>query len=265
MNIRIAMLLAAAVFATATAGRAEEKLFAQVIPLVPPATDAPKELCLKANDQIVALGDSITAGGGYLRYAEQVLAANYPQLNTPKIINAGVSGNKAENMIARFEKDVLARKPTIVTINVGINDVWHRLKNPHDDAVLKIYRENVTKMVDKAQGAGARVILLAPTVIQENPDAEGNKRLPLYVNAMREIAAEKKCQFMDLHAMFLAALKHKPASEKGNWLTGDGVHMKPLGNAIMALGILRAVGVPDEKSAATVIVAPPPKKPAPKK
>lgn len=259
------LLFVALLMASTIAGRAEEKLFAQVIPLVSPAKDAPKQLQIKADDKIVALGDSITAGGGYLRYTEQVLAANYPQLNAPKIINAGVSGNKAENMIARFDKSVLAHKPTIVTINVGINDVWHRLKAPHDDAVLKAYRDNVATMVDKAQAAGARVILLAPTVIKEDPDADGNKRLPLYVNAMREIAAAKKCQFMDLHAMFLEALKHKPASEKGNWLTGDGVHMKPLGNAIMSLGILRALGVPDEKSAATEIKPPAPKKPAPKK
>jgi len=257
--------IAALLIAGALTARAEEKLFAKVIPLVPTATDAPKQLQLRTDDKIVTLGDSITAAGGYQRFVEQVIAANYPQFTALKLINAGVSGNKAENMIARFDKDVLAKQPTIVTINVGINDVWHRLKNPHDDNVLKTYRENVAKMVDKAQAAGARVILLAPTVIQENPDAEGNKRLPLYVAAMREIAAEKKCQFVDLHGMFLEALKHKPATEKGNWLTSDGVHMKPLGNAIMALGILRALGVPDEKSAATEITVPPPKKPAPSK
>jgi hypothetical protein len=34
---------------------------------------------------------------------------------------------------------------------------------------------------------------------------------------------------------------------KGTWLTGDGVHMKPLGDAIMAAGVLRALGVPDAK------------------
>jgi lysophospholipase L1-like esterase len=250
--------------AATVSARAEEKLFAKVIPLVPPAKDAPAELKFKADDKLVTLGDSITAGGGYQYYVEQVLAG-YSQLNAPKIANAGVSGNKAENMIARFDKDVLAKKPTIVTINVGINDVWHRLKNPHENDVLKTYRDNVATMVDKARAAGARVILLAPTVIKEDPEAEGNKRLPLYVAAMRKIAADKNCQFVDLHGMFLEALKHKPASEKGNWLTSDGVHMKPMGNAIMALGILRAIGVPDEKSAVTEIVTAVPKKPAPAK
>jgi lysophospholipase L1-like esterase len=246
--------------ANAIAGRAEETLFAEVIPLVARAKDAPKELKLKPNDKIVTLGDSITAAGNYQRYIEQVLAWNYPHLNAPKLLNAGISGNKAENMIARFDKDVLARKPTIVTINVGINDVWHRVNKPHENDVLKAYRDNVATMVDKAQAAGVRVILLAPTIIKEDPKAEGNFRLPLYVAAMRKIAADKNCQFVDLHAMFLQALKHKPANETGNWLTTDGVHMKPFGNAIMALGILRALGVPDEKSASTLIVTPAKKK-----
>ena len=70
----------------------------------------------------------------------------------------------------------------------------------------------------------------------------------LYVAAEKKIAEEKKCQFVDLHEMFAQSAGRKPADFKGNWLTADGVHMKPLGDAIMALGILRAVGVPDAKT-----------------
>ncbi len=240
-----------------------EKLFAQAIPLVAADASAPAELQLKPGDRIVALGDSITAGGGYLRYIEQVLATNYPALKSPKILNAGVSGNKAESMIARFEKDVVARQPTVVTINVGINDVWHRLKAPHSDVVLHAYRTNLVAMVSRAQAVGARVILLAPTVIQENLEAEGNLRLPLYVEAMKAVAAEQKCGFVDLHAMFRQALAHKPADRTGNWLTGDGVHMAPLGNGLMALGVLRALGVPDATSADTDIIVSVPRPPKP--
>jgi len=246
---------------------AGEKLLAAAIDLVGPAKDAPKELLLKAGDQIVCMGDSITAGGGYLRDMDAVFAQQYPDLKLPKIINAGVSGNKAENCIARFEKDVLSKKPNVLTLNIGINDVWHRMKAPHDPNVLATYKENVGKMIDQAQAAGIKVILLAPTVIYEDPQAEGQKRLALYVNAMKELAAEKKCGFVDLHQMFLDALAKKPEGAGDKWLTGDGVHMKPLGNAIMALAGLRGMGVPDDKSAATVIMPPPPrqpKKPQPK-
>ncbi|HEX8912309.1 MAG TPA: SGNH/GDSL hydrolase family protein [Humisphaera sp.] len=238
------------------------KLFATVLALVGPAPkDAPADLQLKPGDQIVAMGDSITQGGGgatgYLTLIDLVLAKQYPDLKLPKTINAGISGQKAEDMVKRFEKDVVARKPAVVTISVGINDVWHRLKNPHDEQVLATYKANLTKMVDMAQAAGAKVIILSPTIIQEDPEHEGNKRLPMYVAAGREIAAEKKCAFVDLHGMFLTALKQKPAEMgKKNWITGDGVHMNAQGNAMMAIGALRAMGVPDEKIAATEVPTP---------
>lgn len=230
-----------------------------------PQSPQPTDLALKAGDSIVCIGDSITAGGGYLRAMDAVFAKQYPDLKIPKVINAGISGQKAENLIGRFQKDVVDRKPAVVTINIGINDVWHRLKAPHDPAVLAMYVTNVTKMVDMAQAAGIRVVLVTPTVIQEDLTAEGNKRLPLYVAAMKAIAAERKCALVDLHTLFVEALNKKPADIKGNWLTSDGVHMRPLGNAVMAVGILRGLGVPDDKLASTEIPVPPPRKPAPPK
>jgi acyl-CoA thioesterase I len=224
------------------------KIFVMVLSLIGPSpSDTPKDLQLKPGDQIVAIGDSITAAGGYLKDIDAVLAAGYPDLKLPKVINKGISGQKAEDLLRRFDADVVKRKPAYVTISIGINDVWHRLNAPHDPKILAAYKKNVTTMVEHAQTAGIKVILLAPTVIQEDPESEGNRRLVQYVEAEKEIAAEKKCQFVDLHGMFLSALKQKPASEKGNWLTGDGVHMKPAGDAIMAAGALRALGVPDEK------------------
>ncbi len=219
-------------------------LFIAVMALVgPPPADTPAQLQLKPGDTIVAIGDSITEQGGYVRDIDAVLAQQYPELKIPKVINKGVSGEKAEDLIKRFDRNVLRLKPTFVTINVGINDVWHRLAKPHDEKVLATYRKNVAKMVDEAQAAGIKVILLAPTVIEENAASEGNKRLAAYVEGQKQIAAEKKCQFVDLHAMFLAALKHKPAGQKTR-LTTDGVHMMPPGDAIMAIGVLRALACP---------------------
>lgn len=267
-----AMALAAAplIAADDAAAPAKDTLFAEALKLAgPPASDVPKELLLKAGDLVVCMGDSITAGGGYLKDMDAVFAQQFPDLKIQKIVNAGISGQKAEDFIKRFDKDVIARKPAVVTINVGINDVWHRLSAPHDEKILAAYKENVAKMVDLAQAAGIKVILLPPTLIQEDAAAEGQKRLTMYVDAMKAIAAEKKCGLADLHAMFLTALKSKPADMKGNWLTGDGVHMKPLGDAIMAIGALRAMGVSDEKIGATDIAAKPkaaakPKEDAPK-
>lgn len=214
--------------------------------------DPPAKMILKPGDKVAFMGDSITAGGGYVRLALFVINANYPDIK-PVFINAGVSGHKAENMEPRFEKDMkLAEKPAVCFINVGINDVWHRLSQPHDQNVLDAYKANVIKMVDKAQAAGAQTILLTPTIIQEDAKNEGNTRLLLYVEAMKQVAVEKKCAVVDLHTLFTNALAAKPAALR---ITGDGVHMNAYGDAIMALGVLRGLGMADEKIVATDITA----------
>ena len=240
-------------------------LFAIVLSLVGPQKPADHPvLQIKAGEQIVAIGDSITQAGGYLRAMDAVFDQQYPDLKIPKIINVGISGQKAEDLVKRFEKDVVGRKPAVVTISIGINDVWHRLKNPPDPKVLAEYQRNVEKMVKMAQDAKIRVYLVAPTVIGEDPKSEGNVRLKEYIKAGQEVAKRNKCTYVDLHNLFLKAIEQhtkmnpaarpRPKEEGGlaqGFLTGDGVHMKPLGDALMAAGILRSLGVPDEKVKAT--------------
>ena len=205
------------------------------------------DLNIAAGEQIVAIGDSITQAGGYLRDIDVVFATQYPDLKIPKVINTGISGQKAEDLVGRFGRDVVARKPALVTIDIGINDVWHRLGQPHNDEVLRRYKENLERMVDAAQGAGIRVVLCTPTVIQEDANSEGNTRLNLACDVVRKIAADKKCLLADLHQGFLDALAKKPADAKGNQLTSDGVHMNGVGDWLMAEVIVGALGVPKEK------------------
>src|SRR5688572_30095214 len=85
-----------------------------------PVLAAPR---LKAGDRIVTLGDSITQAGGYQALIQKVLTRFYPDLRI-EIVNAGIGGHKAPDMTARLQKDVIDKKPTIVTVSCGVNDVW---------------------------------------------------------------------------------------------------------------------------------------------
>jgi lysophospholipase L1-like esterase len=232
-------------------------MYAMLLALLGPAPEGepnigmPRKLVLKPGDQIIAIGDSITEAGGYLKDVDAVLAKNYPELKLQPIRNVGISGQKAEDLVKRFQQDVVERKPAVVTISIGINDVWHRAGEPHNPRVLADYWINVAKMVDMAQGAGIKVVLLTPTVIGEDAKDSANKRLRIYIEAEKQIAREHGCTLVDLHEMFLAAISKRPAGvpDKQHWLTSDGVHMKPLGDALMAIGVLRALGVPDRQIA----------------
>jgi lysophospholipase L1-like esterase len=198
-----------------------------------------QESLVKSGDKIAFLGDSITQGGaghpaGYVRRVESGLAANGIKVT---VIGAGISGHKSNQMLERLERDVISKKPDWMTLSCGVNDVWHGANGVPLDA----YKKNITQIVDKAQGAGIKVMILTATVIGEDLKGDNNKKLADYNAFLRTLATEKKCVLADLNADMHAALKGN--KHAGLRLTSDGVHMNPLGDRLMAEGILKGFGL----------------------
>ncbi|MEG4915330.1 SGNH/GDSL hydrolase family protein [Microcoleus sp. B7-D4] len=215
---------------------------------------------LAGKRKIVTVGDSITEAGkypgGYVWLLQRYLSALYPDRQI-EIVNAGISGNKATDMQARFQKDAIDQKPDLVMINVGVNDVWHAFFDFQNrqfypqgklptGVPLAEYREKITQMVLAAKAAGIRVILLSPTPIGENLDGPENRRLQEYIAAMREIALQNQCLFIDLNGPCREVIGtyQKHAGKTLNLLAADGVHPNPSGYRIIAFTILRGLGVP---------------------
>ena len=213
--------------------------------------------------RIVTLGDSITQGGagpgGYVWLLDKYLARLYPSQHI-EIVNAGISGHKSTDMRARFQRDVLDKKPDLVTISVGVNDVWHGYRDfkngvdhPNGDlpagVSLEKYKALVLEMVELAIAEKIKVALVTPTLIYENLDSAENRALINYINVLREICREKRCIFIDLNTPFRKVIGEyqKQAGITLNLLTTDGVHMNLAGNRMMAIGILRGLGVPQKE------------------
>jgi lysophospholipase L1-like esterase len=100
----------------------------------PALADSQESPALKKGDRVVFLGDSITQGGnshakGYVKLIEAKLKRDHADLGV-EVIGAGISGNKVPDLQRRLDKDVLAKKPTVVVVYIGINDVWHGEKDP---------------------------------------------------------------------------------------------------------------------------------------
>jgi lysophospholipase L1-like esterase len=201
------------------------------------------ELLVKDGQKIAFLGDSITAAGRKpLGYCQLVLLALKDQGISTTGIFAGISGHKSNQMLARLEKDVLKHKPDWMTLSCGVNDVWHGKRG----VALEPYKTNITAIVDKAQAAGVKVMILTSTMIREDQSADLNQKLAPYNAFLKELAKEKGCLFADLNTDMQEALKKFPASaKKGKQLTSDGVHMNPLGNFMMAKGVAKAFGLTD--------------------
>ena len=199
------------------------------------------EALVKSGQTIAFLGDSITQQGagsptGYVKLVEAGLKANELPV---KIIGAGISGHKSNQMLDRLQRDVIDKKPDWMTLSCGVNDVWHGEKG----VPLEEYKKNITAIVDRCTAAGIRVVILTATPIKEE-DNENNKKLAGYNAFLKELAAERKLPLADLNAAMWEQLK-TPAELRpaGDYLTSDGVHMNPLGDSVMATGVLEALGL----------------------
>jgi lysophospholipase L1-like esterase len=192
------------------------------------------------------MGDSITEGGvgpdGYVTLVIRGLGTNGVKATA---IPAGISGHKSNDMLGRLERDVLSKKPDWMTLSCGVNDVWHGANG----VPLDKYKENITKIVEQAQAAGIKVMLLTSTMIGEDQPNENNQKLLAYNEFLRTLAKDKKCLLADLNADMQAAIAAAGPDKKGNLLTGDGVHMNPAGNVMMASGVLKAFGLSAEQIA----------------
>ncbi|MDR1304303.1 MAG: GDSL-type esterase/lipase family protein [Verrucomicrobiales bacterium] len=203
------------------------------------------EPLIKNGDSVAFLGDSITQQGwgntgGYVHLVVDGLALAGIKV-TP--YPAGIGGHKSNNMLERLERDVLAKKPTWMTLSCGVNDVWHGANGVE----LPQYQENITAIVERATKAGVKVMLLTATPIQE-VDNPHNQQLAAYNDFLRALAKEKNLPLADLSADCWAYLKPLPPGPR--YLTADGVHMNPEGNLLMAKGVLRAFGFDDGELAA---------------
>jgi lysophospholipase L1-like esterase len=201
------------------------------------------ELPFKTGEKVAFLGDSITQAGyqnpgGYVQLVGKGLAANGVDI---EIIGAGISGHKSNQMLERLERDVLSKKPQWMTLSCGVNDVWHGANG----VVLEDYKKNITAIVDQAQAAGVKILILTSTMIHEDQANADNQNLLAYNEFLRTLATARNYPLADLNSEMqsaVAAAKTQPKSAAGK-LTTDGVHMAFAGNKMMAEGVLKGFGL----------------------
>jgi lysophospholipase L1-like esterase len=209
---------------------------------------------IKLGDVILFLGDSITdAGRNYKSDAanEQSalgngyawLAAAGALVSRPKdelrIYNRGISGNKVYQLAARWDDDCLRLKPNLLSILIGVNDLWHKLTGKYD-GTLEVYEKDYRALLERTRKAlpKVRLVICEPFVLRCGavtdkwfPEFDG------YRAAARRIAKDFRATFVPFHSMFELAVRHAPPE---HWAK-DGVHPTASGAALMAHEWLRAV------------------------
>jgi lysophospholipase L1-like esterase len=198
------------------------------------------ELVIKSGDQIAFLGDSITSFG-MLRggWVSLVIAGLESAGVQASALGAGLPGSKSADVLARLRRRVLDRHPTWLVVSCGVNDVWK------SNAPLDEYQVNMTQVVDTAQAAGIKVMILTATMIGEDPASPDNQKLASYNAFLRRLAEEKHCVLADLNAAMQQRLAdlERAGKTRGHLLTSSGAHLNAYGNVMMATGVLRAFGM----------------------
>ena len=210
---------------------------------------ASEPISLKQGDRIVFLGDSITRGGGepkgYITLIKNKLQEKKSDLGI-EVINAGIGGNKVPDLQGRVDRDVIAQKPTIVFIYIGINDVWHGENDPSKGTTPEKFAAGIKEVIGKIQQAGAQVVLCTPSMIGERK-AGANKldaKLDEYSNISRKLTEEMKLPVCDLRNAFVEHLKaNNPNDKESGILTRDRVHLNDAGNQLVADEMAKVLGL----------------------
>jgi lysophospholipase L1-like esterase len=216
--------------------------------LTAPAFAADPAITLKKGDRIVFLGDSITQAGvgekGYVTLIKNQLADKHKDLGI-EVIGAGISGNKVPDLQKRLQKDVLDKKPTLVVIYIGINDVWHGENDPAKGTSKENFEAGLKEIIGKIKDAKAEVLLCTPSVIGEKTGGANklDARLDDYADISRSVAKETKIPLCDLRKAFQDYLKEKNTkNDERGVLTSDRVHLNDAGNKFVAMTILKSLG-----------------------
>ena len=198
---------------------------------------------------LVFQGDSITDAGrdkrnyhdmgrGYPLYASQYLAEANPDVEF-EFINFGISGNRTSQLFDRLYEDALVFEPDVISILIGVNDIWHRFgghKIATTDAQLELNYRCILERIRRE--TNAKIVMLTPFLLDKEP-FEGMREDVIRAQAIvRRLAEEFADVYIPLDEHFEEALKTQP---EPLYYSGDGVH--PNDNGRMFIGKLYADAV----------------------
>ena len=199
--------------------------------------------------RILFQGDSITdagrdkrnfhdMGNGYPKYAAKLIAEAHPEMDI-EFINLGISGNRTDQLFDRMSKDLIDLKPDIVSILIGINDIWHRYGGDRimttDQQIEVNYRailERIRRETD------AKIVMLTPYILDCEDKERVRADLPALQAIARKLAAEYADVLIPLDEQFAEAMK---TQTEPHYYSNDAVHPNQNGAAFIGARYAEAI------------------------
>lgn len=182
--------------------------------------------------KILFQGDSITdagrdkrnyhhMGNGYPKYASALIAEAFPDTEF-EFVNFGISGNRTDQLFDRLYADAIAFQPDIISILIGINDIWHRYGSGRiettDAQIETNYRAILTRL---RKQTNAKIIMLSPYLLDCEDKEQMREDLKTVLPIIRKLADEFADVYVPLDKLFEEALKTQPEPK---FYSADGVH-----------------------------------------
>lgn len=209
----------------------------------------------KEGERAVFLGNSITDGGHYHSYIWLYYMTRFPDMRLT-VLNAGIGGDKASDMLVRLDGDVFSKRPTVLITTFGMNDTGYFEYN--GDQPEKFADEKVKESYDAYKQMEERfkklentkIVLMGSSPYDETAAIEGNnpfknknKAMVRVVDFQRESAKNNGWQFFDLNQPMTELNQKFQQKDPAFTLCGnDRIHPDNDGHMVMAYLFLKAQG-----------------------
>ena len=163
-------------------------------------------------------------GDGWVRVVAALLGARRPGAH--EVRNAGVSGDRVADLADRWERDVVAHEPHVLTILIGVNDV---LLEPRtgDVAFEQAYR----RILERVPPSVERLVIAEPFILPVDERTEALRRAAEpHLEVVRSLAVETGALRVPLVERFDEACQQAPAT----WWATDGIHPTAAGHGLIA-------------------------------
>lgn len=177
-------------------------------------------------------------GTGYPLLIASQLLREHPDASL-RVFNRGVSGNTVPDLAARWQADALDLRPDVLSILIGVNDIWHKLNGTYAGTVEQ-YESGYNALLErtKSQLPGVRLVVLEPFVLRTG--AVTDAWFPEF-DARRAVAARVAeragATFVPLHGLFEQLSHQAPPA----YWAADGVHPTVAGHGVIARAWLETV------------------------
>lgn len=192
--------------------------------------------------RLIFQGDSITdagrdrrnffdMGNGYPKYVSELIMKEFPNENF-EFINLGISGNRTCQLFDRLYHDAIALQPDVISVLIGINDIWHRHDANHiettNEQIEVNYRAILTRL---RKQTNAKIVMLSPYILDCDDKDDMKRELAEILPVIRKLAEEFADVYIPLDQLFEIALKTQPEEK---YYSRDGVHPNQNGSIFIA-------------------------------